>query len=78
MLRETGFVLGGSLLLAAGVLFFVILFLLGADWWAYTAYVGALLMVGFGVFFVHVGRSEGADRRRELREMEHGSSPPPP
>lgn len=78
MLREVGFVVGGALLTATGVAFFAILVILGAGWWEYSAYLASLLMVGFGAFFIYVGRSEGADRRRELAELENGSSRPPP
>lgn len=77
MLRETGFVVGGALLAAVGVAFFVTLVILGANWWAFSAYLGALLMVGFGAFFIYVGRGEGADRRESLEQLEKGTPPPP-
>lgn len=78
MLREVGFVIGGALLAAVGVVFFAVLLLLGAGWWAYSAYLASALMAGFGAFFIHVGRSEAAERRRELAEMEKETSPRPP
>jgi hypothetical protein len=78
MLREVGFVVGGAMLAGTGIAFFVVLFLLGAGWWEFSAYTASLLMVGFGAFFIYVGRSEGADRRRELAKFEKGTAPPPP
>lgn len=78
MLRETGFIVGGGLLTGSGVLFLALLLVLGAGWWEYPSYLEAFLMIGFGAFFIQVGRSEGADRRRTLQELEAGSSPASP
>jgi len=75
MQREVGFIVGGWILAGAGTVFLVALVLLGAGWWEFSAYLGGSLMVGFGVFFIQVGRAEAADRRRELERMEQ--TPPP-
>lgn len=77
MLREVGFVVGGALLVGAGIVFVAALVVLGAGWWEFEAYLGGFLMVGFGAFFIYVGRSEGAERRRDLEQLEKGAGPPP-
>ena len=78
MLREVGFVVGGALLATCGVGFLTALVMLGAGWLDYGAYLGSLLMMGFGGFLIHVGRREGAERRSELERLEKGVDPPFP
>lgn len=70
VLRETTFVVGGGLTIGLGIALGAGLYLAGAGFVYFDAWLSALLAVGFGVFFVYVGRSEGAERRRRLRELE--------
>jgi hypothetical protein len=78
--RETTFVLGGSLVIAMGVAFMAGLWWAGAGWGYAGGWLGAVLAVGFGVFFVQVGRAERQERLRFLRSFEPdpaASSRPP-
>jgi hypothetical protein len=68
--RETTFVLGGSLVIAMGVAFMAGLWWSGAGWGFAGAWLGAILAVGFGVFFVQVGRGERQERLRFLRSYD--------
>jgi hypothetical protein len=78
VLRETTFAVGGFLTIALGILLGVGLFVTGAGFEFFGAWVGAALAVGLGAFFVHVGREEGRERRRSLHELESGPGEPPP
>ncbi len=77
MLRETQFLVGGALTIALGVLLVGLLVWAGAGFDYFGGYLGALLAVGFGAFFVYVGRSERQDRA-PLLEVPDGPAPPPP
>jgi hypothetical protein len=79
MLRETTFRLGGALTIALGGTFAVALYLAGAGWAFFDAWLGAGICVGFGVFFLYVAGDEGRTHREELRSLEAtGTSPPGP
>ena len=72
VLRETTFVVGGGLTIGLGVALAGGLYVAGAGLEFVDAWLAAGLAVGFGVFFIYVGRSEGKERRRRLRELESG------
>jgi hypothetical protein len=81
VLRETQFLVGGALLIAAGGVFLAALAWSGAGFLYFGAWLGGLLAIGFGAFFVHVARAEGQERRARLREVDETSGPgprPPP
>jgi len=78
LLRETTFVLGGAMVIAMGVALIVGLLWSGAGWEYAGGWLGAFLAIGFGAFFVQVGRGEGAERRRWLREHEAPETGAPP
>lgn len=75
VLRETTFIIGGGLTIGLGVALGVGLAVAGAGWGYLSAWTGAGLAVAFGVFFVSVGRAEGAERRRELARLEAEAAP---
>jgi hypothetical protein len=66
MLRETQFVLGGVVLMTAGVAFAAALAWGGAGLPELGAWIGSGLAVAFGAFFVTVGRDERRMRRKFL------------
>ncbi len=68
MLRETQFLVGGAVVLGAGLAFAGLLVWSAAGVAYFGSWIGALLAIGFGTFFVHVGRDEGRARRRFLAE----------
>ena len=70
VLRETTFVVGGGLTIGLGVALAAGLYVAGAGLEFVNAWIAAGLAVGFGAFFIYVGRSEGKERRRRLRELE--------
>lgn len=74
MLRETGFVIGGALLIALGGAFWVALATAGIGWSGLYVYVYAAPAIGLGGFFVYVGRGERR-ARREFLERENSSLP---
>lgn len=74
MLRETGFVIGGALLIALGVSFWVALAAAGIGWEGAYLYVYVTLGIGLGGFFVYVGRAERRARQAFL-ERENSSLP---
>ncbi|NNN18057.1 MAG: hypothetical protein HKL79_06830 [Thermoplasmata archaeon] len=74
MLRETGFVLGGTLLIALGVSFWVALAIAGVGWDAAYLYGYVVLGIALGGFFVYVGRAERRARQAFL-ERENSSLP---
>jgi len=78
MFRETTFVLGGALTIALGIALLIGLYFAGAG----IAYVEVWLVggvaIGFGAFFVRVGRDEGRVRREQLRELDRETSGLPP
>jgi hypothetical protein len=79
VLRETTFLIGGALTIGLGLALGAGLFWAGAGFEYVDAWLAAGMAVGFGAFFLYVGRSEGRDRRRALRELETGAettSPP--
>jgi hypothetical protein len=79
MLRETTFVLGGYLVVALGSVLLLGLFLSGAGAAFFSGWLAGAASVGFGLFFLHVGRAEGRARRRALRTLEsEGTRAPPP
>jgi len=75
MLRETGFVIGGSLLVALGVAFWVALVFAGVEWDGVYFYAYLALGIGLGGFFVYVGRAE---RRARVAFLERENSSVPP
>jgi hypothetical protein len=77
VLRETTFVIGGALTIALGVLLDAGLFVTGAGFEFFAAWLAGGIAVGFGAFFIYVGRAEGIERRRSLRELEEGESERP-
>ena len=82
VLRETTFMVGGALTIGLGVALGAGLYLAGAGAVFFGGWIAAGLAVGFGAFFIQVGRSEGKERRRRLRELEsgneYGRKPGPP
>ncbi len=80
MLRETGFVVGGVITLGLGIALWLALLAAGAGLPLFEAWLAGGIAVGFGAFFVHVGREEGRDRRERLRALEGEDLPrrPPP
>jgi hypothetical protein len=77
MLRETTFVLGGALTIALGAALLVGLFLAGAGAQVPNAWLAGLVAIGFGAFFVHVGRDEVRTRREYLRGLDPEAIRPP-
>ena len=75
MLRETGFAVGGALLIALGVAFCVALALAGIGWDGIYLYAYIGIGIGVGGFFVYVGYAERRARRAFL-ERENSSLPP--
>jgi cobalamin biosynthesis protein CobD/CbiB len=76
--RDTTFLIGGWLVIGLGVALAVGLAWAGAGWLYFQAWLGALVAVGLGAFFISVGRGERQERRRVLREYEAGAPPPAP
>jgi hypothetical protein len=70
VLRETTFIVGGALTIGLGIALAYGLFVSGAGWEFVDAWLAAGIAVGFGAFFIYVGRAEAADRRRYLKEIE--------
>ncbi len=77
MLRETGFFLGGGAVIALGVLLAAGLWVTGAGLAYVEAWLAAGISVGFGAFFVHVGREARRFRREWLRAAAEGRELPP-
>jgi len=77
MLRETTFVVGGAVVIALGVLLGAALWLAGAGFVYWSAWLSAGIAVGLGAFFLRVGRQARQFRRRWLRDAEEGRSLPP-
>ena len=77
VLRETTFMIGGVVTIALGVALAAGLWWAGAGWAYPSAWLAAAISVGFGAFFLHVGRDEGARRREYLRAVEAGQVRPP-
>lgn len=71
MLRERVFAIGGGLTIAAGVLLLAT-FALNPGWLLAGIVEAGGLLIGFGIFFIYVGRGSRNDRRRLLE------SPKPP
>ena len=71
MLNERIFTIGGCLTIVAGVLLLVA-FALNPDSLLWGVIEAGLLLVGFGVFFIYVGREARRGRQRLL------DSPKPP
>jgi hypothetical protein len=76
--RDTTFLLGGGLVIAMGVALAAGLAWAGAGWEYAQAWVGAAIAVGFGIFFVAVGRAERAERRRFLHAYDPAGPPSEP
>ncbi len=75
--RETTFQVGGILVIGLGLALGVGLYLSGAGVEFLGAWLGAGVAVGFGAFFLYVGRAESADRRRALHDLETTEVAPP-
>lgn len=71
MLKERVFEIGGGLAIAAGILMLAT-FGLNPTWLLAGLLEAGGLLIGFGVFFLYVGRGSRRDRRRLL------DSPKPP
>lgn len=82
VLRETTFLIGGILTIGLGVALGVGLYVAGAGFEYYPAWLAAALAVGFGVFFIYVSVDEARERRRFLASTEGnpaaGRNGPPP
>jgi len=82
MFRETTFTVGGIVTVALGGLLAVGLYLAGAGWEEFDAWLACGIAVGFGAFFLYVAREERRERREFLRAAEEepprapGSSQP--
>jgi hypothetical protein len=72
VLTERIFAIGGSLVIAAGVLL-LIAFILNPVPLLWGALVTAGLLIAFGVFFIYVGRGARKDRQKLLETPK----PPP-
>jgi hypothetical protein len=70
VLRETTFLVGGGLTIGLGIALGVGLAWAGAGLLYFDAWIAAGVAVGFGAFFMYVGRAEGADRRQQLARLE--------
>ena len=70
VLRETTFIVGGALTIGLGIALGYALYWTGAGFEFFGAWLAAGLAIGLGAFFVHVGRAEGRERRRELVGLE--------
>jgi hypothetical protein len=77
MLRETTFVIGGGLTIALGVALLIGLYLAGAGLIYFEAWLAGGIAVGFGAFFIYVGRDETRVRRAELHALDPGAAQPP-
>ena len=66
MLRETQFLIGGALTIALGAGLIGLLAWAGAGFDYFEAYLGGVLAIGFGAFFVYVARGEARARRPYL------------
>lgn len=77
MLRETTFLVGGTLTIALGLLLAGGLVWAGAGVDFYGGYLAAALAVGLGGFFFWVGGAEGRERRRILAGLEDRRPRPP-
>jgi hypothetical protein len=78
MLRETQFLVGGGLTIALGASLIGLLVWAGAGFDYFGGYLGSGLAVGFGAFFVYVGRSERRERAPLLVAPELPPPPSPP
>ena len=76
VLRETTFVIGGVLTIGLGIALGAGRGVAGAGLEFFDAWLASGLAVGFGAGFLYVGRSEGRERRRELRRLEEGFERP--
>ncbi|MGI0140599.1 MAG: hypothetical protein ACREBT_05590 [Thermoplasmata archaeon] len=76
MRREMAFVVGGTLLLGGALIWIAALAILAASPANFGGFLGGALTVGFGAFFIHVGRAEGRERREELAERERNLEEP--
>jgi cobalamin biosynthesis protein CobD/CbiB len=76
--RDTTFLTGGVLVIGLGVALAVGLAWAGAGWPYVQAWLGVLVAIGLGGFFVSVGRAERHERRRFPAEHEAGRTPEPP
>ena len=77
MQRETTFRIGGALTIALGVVFAVALYLSGAGWTFFDAWMGCAICVGFGLFFLSVAHDEARTRREFLAATERSLGGPP-
>jgi hypothetical protein len=78
VLPETTFDIGGALTIGLGVALAAGLVWAGAGIDFLDGWLSAGIAVGFGAFFLSVGRAAARERRAELRRLEaSGSSPGP-
>jgi hypothetical protein len=77
MLRETTFWLGGLLTVALGVVFAVGLYVSGAGFDYFDAYLASGFGVGLGTFFLYVARDEHRDRLAFLASSGNEPAEPP-
>jgi len=77
MLRETTFWVGGILTIGLGVALVAGLAWAGAGWDYLDAWLASGMAVGFGAFFLSVGRGEHLERLRFLAETEKTPPTPP-
>jgi hypothetical protein len=75
VLRETTFLVGGVLMIGLGVALAAGLFWAGAGLEYLEAWLAAGLAMGFGAFFIRVGREAAEDRRDTLRRLETEGDP---
>jgi uncharacterized protein YacL len=76
--RDTTFLIGGGLVIGLGVALAVGLAWAGAGWEYAQSWLGVVVAVGLGAFFMMVGRAERRERRRVLAEYEAGTPPASP
>jgi hypothetical protein len=77
MLRETTFWIGGVLTIGLGIALGAGLFWAGAGFEFFDAWLASGIAVGFGAFFVYVGRGEHRERLAFLARTEEELAPPP-
>ena len=77
MYRETTFRIGGILTIALGVALAYGLFQANAGVEFVDAWLAAGMAVGFGAFFLYVGRDLHRYRQEYLAAIEAGRPPPP-
>lgn len=75
MLRETVFAIGGAFLIAFGAALAVAMVFAGIGWNGLDLYLSTAAGIGFGAFFIYVGRIERSARRR-LADPEPPAAPP--